>query len=193
MVNAPTATVTLIYSDRLGFFLIDHHLAVLTPVVAEEPLERNHGLAIGEPLAPSPGDVERNAPAFLLRQRGHDRNQKLTLGVESPDVLFFKIDLRAVSLEFPDGGKAVHRVPCETADALGQNQPDFPGKGILDHAVEPITFAGGSAADAFVRVPFLSGTFLWSKYCPLSSGMPIFDTKNSVIRNERRYTLIYSE
>ena len=66
-------------SHRVGFLLVDDQFSALTPVVAEEAAEGNHGLAVCETLVPAPGDVEGNAPAFLLRQRGHDRNQQFPI------------------------------------------------------------------------------------------------------------------
>ena len=63
------------YNFRL--FLIDDKVPVLSPVIAEEPSERNRDLTVCEPLPHAPGAVFRNAPAFLLRQRGHDGDQQL--------------------------------------------------------------------------------------------------------------------
>ena len=78
-------------------------------------------LPIGEPFPLPPCDVLRNAPALLLCKRGHDGDQQLPFGVKCPDIFLFKIALAALFLQLPDGGKAVHGVPCEAGDALGHN------------------------------------------------------------------------
>ena len=83
---------------------VDHQIAVRPTVVAEEPVEGNRDLAVYKVLPLALGAVFRNAPAFLLRQRGHDGQEQLDLPVERPDILFFKIALDAVFLELADGG-----------------------------------------------------------------------------------------
>ncbi|EOS24134.1 hypothetical protein C806_02176 [Lachnospiraceae bacterium 3-1] len=85
------------------------YFPVFALVIAEEPSERHRDLAVCEPLPHALCAVFRNAPALLLRQRGHDGNQQFSLGIECPDVFFFKITIRAVVLQPVDGGKAVHR------------------------------------------------------------------------------------
>ena len=101
------------FPHRFRLPFVDDEVPVLSPVVAEEPAERDAHLAVREPLPHAPGAVLRNAPALLLRQRGHDGDEQLALGIEGPDVLLLKITLAAVLLQLPDGGKAVDRVPCE--------------------------------------------------------------------------------
>lgn len=86
------------------------------------------------------------------RQRGHDRQQKLTLAVEGPDVFFFKIDLDVVLLEFPDGSQAIDCVSGKAADRLRDNQVDLAVKGICNHLPELLTLFGIGAGDAFVRI-----------------------------------------
>lgn len=100
---------------------VDHQIAVRPTVVAEEPVERNRDFAVCKALPLAPGTVFRNAPAFLLCQRGHDGQEQLPLSVKRPDVLFFKIALDAVFLELADGGQTVYRVPGKAADALGHD------------------------------------------------------------------------
>ena len=75
----------------LCLFLIDHQIAVRAAVVAEEASEGHGDLAVSEVLALTPDTVFGNAPAFLLRQRGHDGNHQLTLAVEGQDVLFLRV------------------------------------------------------------------------------------------------------
>ena len=55
-------------------------------------------------------------------------------------------------LQLPDGGQAVHRVPCETGEALGDDKVDFPGKGIGDHCFKSLAFFGVRRRDTFVRI-----------------------------------------
>lgn len=131
---------------------VDHQIAVRPTVVAEESVERNRDLAVCKALPLAPGAVFRYAPAFLLRQRGHDGQEQFALPVERPDILFFKIALDAVFLELADGGQAVHRVPGKTADALGHDEVDFPVQRIRDHAFEALAVLGAGARDACVRI-----------------------------------------
>ena len=70
---------------------VDHQIAVRPTVVAEEPVERNRYLAVCKALPLAPGTVFRYAPAFLLRQRGHDGQEQLALPVERPDILLFRV------------------------------------------------------------------------------------------------------
>lgn len=109
----PLQEQSVYFPYRLRLFFVNDKVPVLAPVIAEEPAERHSDLAICKPLPHSPGAVLGNAPALLLRQRGHDGDEQLALGIESPDVLLLKIALAAVLLQLPDGGKAVYRVPCE--------------------------------------------------------------------------------
>ena len=109
----PLQEKTVDPADNFRLPLVDDKVPVLAPVIAEEPAERYADLPVCEPLPHAPGAVLRNAPALLLRQRGHDGDEQLPLGIESPDVLLLKIALAAVLLQLPDGGKAVYCVPCE--------------------------------------------------------------------------------
>ena len=79
--------------DGLRLFLIDHKAAVRPPVIAQEPLVSHTCLAIGKPFPLSPGGVFRNAPALLLGKAGHDGDEQFALGIQCPDILFFKINL----------------------------------------------------------------------------------------------------
>ncbi len=68
------------------------------------------------------------------------------------NVFFLKIALHLVFLELADGGQAVHRVPCETADRLRDDEVNAAGEGILHHFVKTTAFRCGSRADPFVRI-----------------------------------------
>ena len=87
---------------------VDHQIPIRATVVAKEALERNTDLSVCKALSLAPSAVLGNAAAFFLCQRGHDGKQQLALTVESPDVLFFKIDLNTGLLELADGGQAVY-------------------------------------------------------------------------------------
>ncbi len=49
-------------------------------------------------------------------------------------------------LYLEDGGQAIHRVPCETADRLRDD------KGIFHHFVKTTVFRCGNRADSFVCI-----------------------------------------
>ena len=57
--------------------------------------------------------IFQHGAGLLLRQRRHDGDEKLALGVQRVDVLFLEIDLHAFLLQLPDLGEAVHCVSCE--------------------------------------------------------------------------------
>lgn len=62
------------------------------------------------------------------------------------------MNLDALVLQLSHRGKAVHRVPCETDHALGDDEINFPGKGIGDHRFESLALFGGRCGDSLVRV-----------------------------------------
>ena len=75
----------------LGLFGIDLGHTIRPLAVSEKRAERNNGFALGEALSHSPCHVLGNAPAFLLGQAAHDRNEQLALGIQGEDVLFFRV------------------------------------------------------------------------------------------------------
>ncbi len=64
---------------RLRLLRHNLHLSVLTLPVAEEGTAGQADLAVRKPLPFPSGHVFRNAPALLLRQRGHDGDEELAL------------------------------------------------------------------------------------------------------------------
>lgn len=54
--------------------------------------------------------------------------------------------------ELPDRGKAIDRIPGETADGLRDNEVDLSVERILDHVLEADSLFDAGAADSFVRV-----------------------------------------
>ena len=138
--------------DGLRLLRVYCKVPVLALIVAEETAVSNRHLAVRHPFAMPPGDVLGNAPAFLLRKAGHDGYQEFAFAVERPDVFFFKVALGSVCLQVPDGGKAVHRVPGETADALRYDEVDLARHRVGDHSLKALALFSGSTRDAFVRV-----------------------------------------
>ena len=111
----------------------------------------------------TPGHVLRNAPALLLRKARHYSDEQLTLGVEGPDVLLFEEHLGAMLFKLPYGRKAVHRVPCEPADALRDYEVDLARERIRHHGLEALplfyarpgnTLVGIHASKYPVLMPF---------------------------------------
>ncbi len=139
-------------ADGFCLLWVDDELAIRTAVVAEKPVERNRHLAVCESLTLSPGAVLGNAPGFLLRKARHDGDQQFSFAVEGPDVLLLEVAFDAVFLELSDGCQAVDGVSGESADALGDDQVDLPGKRVLDHVLESDTFLDAGSADSLVRV-----------------------------------------
>ena len=126
--------------------------SVLAAAIAHK-LSIGHGhFPVCEAFPYAPGHIFRNIAAFLLRNAGHDGQQHLAFAVQRVDVLFLKIDLHAVFLQFSDGGQCVHRVSCEAGDALGDNQVDPACQRVLNHAVKPLALFGAHARNALIRV-----------------------------------------
>lgn len=109
----------------LCLFLIDHQIAVRAAVVAERASEGHGDLAVSEALALTPDAVFGNAPAFLLRQRGHDGNHQLALAVEGPDILLFEAHLHAQPLQAAHPFQRVDGIPRKAREDFGENQVDF--------------------------------------------------------------------
>ncbi len=98
-------------THRPGLLLVNHKTPVRSPVIAQKPSKGHAGLSVREPLSHSPCAVLGNTPALLLGQGGHYREKQLPLCVKRPDILFLKIALAALLLQFPDGGETVNRIP----------------------------------------------------------------------------------
>lgn len=138
--------------DNLRLLRNDFRQSVSPFSVAQELTVGNADLSVREPLPLPPGHIFGDTAAFLLGQTGHDGDEQIPFGIEGHDVLFFKKALTSGFLQFADGGQAVHSVSCEAAHALGHDQVDFFGKGILHHTVEAVPMLGIDGADALVRV-----------------------------------------
>ena len=99
-----------------------------------------------------PGHVLGNRPTFFLGKAGHDGDKQFTLGIQRPDVFFFKIYLNTLILQLPNGDQAVHGIPCKPAHAFGHNQIDFPGQGICDHILKALTPFCIGGRDSLIRI-----------------------------------------
>lgn len=73
-------------------------------------------------------------------------------GVECHDVLFLEEALTAGLFQFADGGQTVHSVPGKTADGLGDDKVDLPGKGISDHTIEAVPVLGVDGTDTLIGI-----------------------------------------
>ena len=54
--------------------------------------------------------------------------------------------------QFTDSGQAVHRVPCETAHRLRDDEVNAAVQGIRHHFVKTVALCRGSRTDPFVRI-----------------------------------------
>ena len=107
---------------RLRFFRHNFHLPFLPLPVYEEGTVGQADLAVRKPLPLPPCHVFGNGAGLFLRQRGHDGDEELALGVQRVDILFLEVDLHAFLLQLPNRGEAVHRVPCKPAHGLGDDE-----------------------------------------------------------------------
>ena len=103
-------------------------------------------------LAFAPGYVLGNGSAFLLCDGGHNGEEKLALGVESPYVFLFKENLDTFFFELSDRKQAVNRVSCETADGLCYDEVDLTVQGGFNHLVKAVTAFGTRSRNALVGV-----------------------------------------
>ena len=108
-------------SHRFGFLGNDLRQAVSAFAVAEKGFIRQSDLAVCKSLALSPSDILGYRTAFLLRKRGHYRDEQLAFAVEGIDVFLLKINLGAALLELANSGQAVNGVAGKTADGFGDD------------------------------------------------------------------------
>ena len=114
--------LTVDTSDGLRFLRNDLRQPIGTFSVTQELAVGDADLAVGEPFPLSPGDIFRDAAAFLLSQTGHDGDEQFPLGVEGHDVFFLEKALTAGFLQLADGGQAVHGISRKAAYTLGNDQ-----------------------------------------------------------------------
>ena len=110
------------------------------------------GLALGELLALAPCGVFRDAAAFLLSQAGHNRDKEFAARIKCPYVLFLKVNLYTVFLQFADILQRIHGIPRKAADGFRDDEVNLAGKGILDHLVEPVTLLCVGSTDPLIRI-----------------------------------------
>ena len=138
---------------RFCLLRIDHDLArLLILIQSEEAAVGKADLTVRHALPLSPSDVLGNGAALLLCKTRHDGDEQLPLGIQGPDVFLLEKNLYALVLQLSHRGKAVYRVPCETAYALGDDKVDLPGKGICNHRLEALAFFGACRRYSFVRI-----------------------------------------
>ena len=121
-------------------------------VIAEECTVAHTGLALGELLALAPCGVLRDAAAFLLSEAGHNRDKEFSACVERSDVLFFKVNLYTVFLEFSDVLQRIHSVPRKTADGLCNDRLRiciFIHKEPPQNGISSASNTGGSSSKSF--------------------------------------------
>ena len=68
------------------------------------------------------------------------------------DIFLLEEDLNACILELSHRGQRVHRVSCETADRLSDDQVDSPLEGIGNHTVEAFSVFRGKTRNALIGV-----------------------------------------
>ena len=121
-------------------------------------------LAVSEALTLSPGDVFRNAATFFLGKARHDGDKKLALAVKCENTFLFEVTFHAVFLQLADGDQTVHGVPGKSADRLCDNEVDFSGKSIRNHAVKAVSLFGVTAGNALIRIYFYEIPFRLGLY-----------------------------
>lgn len=138
--------------DNFRFLRYDLRQSVGAFAVAEELSVGNADLAVREPFPLSPCDVFGDAAALFLRKARHNGDEQFPFGVEGHDIFFLEEAFTAGFFQSADGGQAVHGVPGEAADGLGDDKVDLPGKGIPDHTIETVPVLGVDGTDALVCV-----------------------------------------
>ena len=91
---------------------------------------------------------------FLLKVGGIGEELSGEFGIGDYLVLL-EVDFDAVVFQLSDGREAVHRVAGETADGLGDDEVDLPGKGIRHHRLETLTVSGVGSRDVDAVKPVM--------------------------------------
>ena len=100
----------------------------------------------------TPFDIPGYGLALLLRQRRHNCRNHLAGHLAGVDTLFLEQDADAKFFEFPDGCKAVFRIPSKAGNGLDQNAVDFSFPTILHHALKIFALFDRRAGDALIGV-----------------------------------------
>ena len=79
-------------------------------------------------------------------------------------IFFFKVTFHAVFLQLADGDQTVHGVPGKSADRLCDNEVDFSGKSVRNHAVKAVSLFGVTAGNALIRIYFYEVPFRLGLY-----------------------------
>ena len=127
-----------IQAKALCLLRIDDQMTISVLGVSEEAVVVDLHLSLLVAVLEAELHVLRKALAFLLGQRGHDRQQHLTFSVHLIDGFLLEENGDVHILEFSDILQAVQRVTGKPADRLGDDHVDISGVAFLDHAVKLI-------------------------------------------------------
>ena len=105
-----------------------------------------------KPLADAPFEVFGGGTAFLLCKGCHHRQDHLGYRQTGINVLFFKKQLNAQTLQVPHIVQAFHCVARKTRNALGKDVIDFSFLTVLDHPKERFSVLHAGSADTFVSI-----------------------------------------
>ena len=138
-------------SDNRYFLRIDEKHTIFHRIAKHIPA-KNHAL-FHAPLL-SPLYTLRGFPALLLRQTSHNCQAQFAIAVTGINVVDRKYHAHTRLFEPSGIRKSIHRISCKTGNFFGQNQIEFPAKGILYHLIESVTFTSLGAADSLVKIYF---------------------------------------
>ena len=128
LVHAETLKVFPIDAfDDLCLLRIDYQMSISVLGVSEEAIVVDLNLPLLVAVLKAELHVLRKVLAFLLGQRGHDRQQHLTLGIHRIDGLLLKENGDVHILELSDILQAVQRVTGKSANRLGDDHVDIFG------------------------------------------------------------------
>ena len=137
---------------QLGPLGVDGHAAVFHIIAQQRPSEDHSPLHLPGLTPLDPGG---RLAALLLGDGAHDGKPQLRVRLQGVDGVVHKQDTHAQPSQLPGVGNGVQDVSGETADLLGDNQPEFPHVGVVNHPVEGCPLFGGCARDALVSVDLI--------------------------------------
>ena len=96
--------------------------------------------------------ADRGFAAFVLRQRRHDGEPKLTITVERFDIVVDEKDLHAPTLQISGVLERIHRVSCKTRYLTGDDQVELAPFRRRDHTHKMRALISRRARDTFVDI-----------------------------------------
>ena len=139
-------------SYHLSLLGDDLGLAILSPFVGIQVFVVDIRLALPHGLADAPADIGGDGLALRLGKGSQQGEKHFTVRLQGVDVLLLEEHPDPMLFEQADIGEAVHRVPGEPGDGLGEDEVDLLLSALTNHPQELRALPGGCPGDALIRV-----------------------------------------